>query len=334
MVTVRGSQWPVRGASRGALPRATALVLALAAAGGVALAAPPAAAQAAVTAKEKQAARVLAQMGYELFVEGKYEEAIKKLDQAEGIFHAPPHHELAGRALEKLGRLLSARERYERVVAEPPTKRSPKAFHETHAAAVKALESLETRIPSIQLKLNGAGADKARVTLDGEPVPAAELRAAKELDPGTYTIRIQSDGMETETRTVTLAEGSRQTLELVLRPKVVPDRRGPLWPGVVTVAAGAAGLGLGAAAGAVSLDGVAGLREACPDKRCPLEQAGALDQAKTLAAVSTAGFVAGGALAAAGAVLLVVRPGGTSAGSEARLTPVIGPGYLGVEGVF
>lgn len=314
------------------LARAALLPLALAAA--VTASAPGAEAQPAqVSAKEKEAARVLAQLGYDLFMDGKYEEAVAKLDQAESIFHAPTHLELAGRALEKLGRLLQARDRYRRAVAEPPTPRSSKGFQKSYAEAKKALDALEPRIPSLQVKLAGVLADKARVSLDGKPVPAADLQSPKDLDPGTYTLRVEADGMNTEVRVVTLAEGSHQTLELSLTPRVVATR-GPLAPGLVGLGAGAAGIALGAVAGALSLGAVDELNKSCPDKRCPSSQAGTLDQAKTLSTVSTIGFVAGGVLAAAGGVLLVVRPGGTKSTTGRWVSPTIGPGHVGLEGVF
>jgi tetratricopeptide (TPR) repeat protein len=282
--------------------------------------------------KEKEAARVLAQLGYELFTDGKYEEAAAKLDQAESIFHAPTHLELAGRALEKLGRLLAARDHYKRAVVDPPTPRSSKGFQQSYAEAKKELAALLPRIPSLQVKLTGHHAEKARVTLDGKAIPASDLASPKDLDPGTYTLRVEAEGAETEVRVVTLAEGAHQTLELSLAPSAAA--RGPLAPAILGLGAGAAGIALGAVAGALSLGAVDDLNKACPDKRCPGTQAAALDQAKTLSTVSTIGFAAGGVLAAAGVVLLVVRPGGAKAASGRWVAPTIGALHVGLEGVF
>lgn len=327
---------PRRLAAR-ALSVARVALLPLALAVAVMASAPAAHAQPAPTGskekeKEKEAARVLAQLGYDLFTDGKYEEAAAKLDQAESIFHAPTHLELAGRALEKLGRLLAARDRYERAVADPPTPRSSKGFQQSYATAKKELAALLPRIPSLQVKLAGPLAGKARVTLDGKAVPAADLASPKDLDPGTYTLRVEAEGAETEVRVVTLIEGAHQTLELSLAPSAAT--RGPLAPAILGLGAGAAGIALGAVAGGLSLGAVDDLNKACPDKRCPADQAAALDQAKTLSTVSTIGFAAGGVLAAAGVVLLVVRPGGTKPASGRWVAPSIGVGRVGLEGVF
>lgn len=288
------------------------------------------------TAKDKEAARALAQAGYELYVEGKYEEAIARLDAAEALYHAPPHHELAGRALEKLGRLLEARKRYQLVTAEPPAKQSPKAFHETFAAAQRALASLDARIPTLAVKLiHAEDHGPLEVTVDGAKADKVAASTPQELNPGQHTIRILEGGNPLATQTVTLAEGARETVLFTLQPKPRPffDHPSTIF-GAVAVAGGTAGLVLGAVTGTMSLDTVAGLGQRCPDKLCPESEAPALDQAKTLASVSTAGFVVGGALVATGAVLLIVRPGAKKPQAGARVTPEIGVGYLGVRGVF
>ncbi len=58
-----------------------------------------------------------------------------------------------------------------------------------------------------------------------------------------------------------------------------------------------------------------------------------MESYNTAGAFSTAGFIAGGALAATGVVLLVTAPKPRpSAG--AHVAPVIGAGYLGLAGAF
>jgi hypothetical protein len=69
-----------------------------------------------------------------------------------------------------------------------------------------------------------------------------------------------------------------------------------------------------------------------------------LDRYHTLGTLSTIGFVAGGVGAAAGVVLLLVKPQSTSASTSGRsaskprsavnLTPFIGLAGAGVEGTF
>ena len=102
---------------------------------------------------------------------------------------------------------------------------------------------------------------------------------------------------------------------------------------------GDCGLSLvGAVTGAISLSKVGDLEEKCPDHRCsPADQATA-DQARTLGTVSTVGFIAGGALVAAGVVLLVIRPSGgdpAAARSGLRVTAATaGPGGITLRGTF
>ncbi|MFO0588976.1 MAG: tetratricopeptide repeat protein [Polyangiaceae bacterium] len=282
--------------------------------------------------KEKEAARALAEQGYDLFTDGKYIEAAQKLDEAEAIFHAPTHLELAGRALEKAGKLLAARDRYQRAVAEAPSPKWSKGFQKSYADAQRELLALKPRIPTLQIKLSGVEPDKASVTVDGASSSAADYASPRDVDPGAVTLQIDAPGMASEVRDLTLKEGEKRSIDVTLRARV--DGRGPLAPGVIGVSVGAVSLAIGAVTGAMSLGAVSNLDKACPDKRCPATEAGELSRAKTLSTVSTVGFSAGAALAAAGAVLLLVRPFGaaeTKVGG-ARVTPLVGPGFVGLKG--
>lgn len=95
------------------------------------------------------------------------------------------------------------------------------------------------------------------------------------------------------------------------RPTPAPSK-GSLVPGVITLGVGAVGLGVGAVTGALSMAKVSDVRSRCPDDRCLSAYRPEADEARTLGHVSTAAFVVGGVAAAAGVVLLVLRPGGAT----------------------
>ncbi len=93
-------------------------------------------------------------------------------------------------------------------------------------------------------------------------------------------------------------------------PSHPPPSAGSRLLGFITLGVGAVGLGIGAATGALSLSRVSDLEARCGGYRCtPAEEPDA-HRAKTLGTISTAAFVVGGVAAAAGVVLLVIRPGG------------------------
>jgi hypothetical protein len=57
-----------------------------------------------------------------------------------------------------------------------------------------------------------------------------------------------------------------------------------------------------------------------------------IDAYQTMGTLSTIGFLAGGALAATGVILIVTAPRANA--TQATFTPVVGPGYLGAAGSF
>jgi len=108
--------------------------------------------------------------------------------------------------------------------------------------------------------------------------------------------------------------------------------KGSILPGVVTIGAGGALLLVGAVTGGVSLSRTSALKDRCIDKRCSAADQPDLDAARAMATTSNVTFTLGGLAAAAGAVLLVWRPGGPP--SAAQVRPWIGAGSAGVAGVF
>jgi len=105
--------------------------------------------------------------------------------------------------------------------------------------------------------------------------------------------------------------------------------------GFVGLGLGGAGLAMGAITGGLALAKHSDLVSKCPGGHCKLSQEGALGSEanayNTLGAVSTAGFVAGGALFVTGVILLVTAPGPAR---NTAVTPLIGPGYVGATGRF
>jgi len=77
--------------------------------------------------------------------------------------------------------------------------------------------------------------------------------------------------------------------------------------GLVVGGVGAAGLLLGAIMGGVAIGAKGDVEAACPNSTCSTQEGkDALSTAKTDATVSTIGFIAGGVLAAGGAVMIIV----------------------------
>jgi hypothetical protein len=102
--------------------------------------------------------------------------------------------------------------------------------------------------------------------------------------------------------------------------------------GIVTTAAGAVGLGVGAAFGLLSLSKHSTVSELCPATSCgSLEGVDASNDARTYGDVSTVAFIVGGLGLAAGLTLWLSAPRSPeSKGAAAQL--VVGPGNAAVVG--
>jgi hypothetical protein len=279
-------------------------------------------------------ARAKAQEGLKLYGADRWSEALASFREADTLFHAPSVTLYVARCQRKLGKLLDARTTYVRILAEDLPPGAPPAFVSAHADAGKELEIVRERLPTLQVAITGVPAAEARVTVNGAPFADEK----KELDPGSYTVEARAGAGAPILRTVTLAEGSHETLTLDLRagaaaPAMTERSSGWFVPGAVTLGVGAVGLAVGAVTGVLALGKVSDLKAACPDHACPSSLKGEASTGTALGNVSTTAFVVGGAAAAAGVVLLLVqRPSGrpTETAWRARL----GLGRVDVEGTF
>ena len=100
--------------------------------------------------------------------------------------------------------------------------------------------------------------------------------------------------------------------------------------GIVLGAVGVVGVGVGAITGAAASSRWSKAQSECSSSTCgSTNYADAVsDQkgAQSAATLSTLGFVAGGALLAAGVVVFITAPKGEGASTGLRVTPTLGPG--------
>lgn len=103
--------------------------------------------------------------------------------------------------------------------------------------------------------------------------------------------------------------------------------------GFVGLGVGGAGLILGAVTGGLAIPKHNALDAACPTGLCTSKEASDVGSYHVLTSLSTAGFIAGGVLAATGLVLVLTAPR-RAAPASAGMTPVLGAGFAGVQGWF
>jgi hypothetical protein len=316
------------------------------------------------SAQEKETARNLMDVGDEQFAAGNFAEAAKAYRSADDIMVVPSTRYAFGKSLERVGRLIEARDALLSVARMPKPVNEPAAFRHARAQAIVLAQQIRPRIPTVRVQPDGlpTGSDY-RISVDGRELPASLRSLPIRLNPGQHGIKITAPGFASDVEKVDVKESERRVMKIPVhtvagdqfdkdkdkdgpakfppegpeRPELTEDDGlSPLvWIGF---GAGGAGLLVGVITGAMSSSKTSELDEACGgDKTCPPSAEDIHASAQTLSHVSTIGFVVGVAGAGVGIVGLLLSGGGDSGGDEteaAAFRPIVAPGYLGVGGTF
>ncbi len=293
--------------------------------------------------------------GRRLLAEKRYDEACPTLAESARIESSSGVELALGLCYEGQGKTASAWGAYSEVIvlARRDTRRDREQVAIKHLAALEAKVSHAVFIvPKEMAALDGFvlrqdGAVLARVAWGHAPV-----------DPGEHKIEAQAPGYAPYTTSFKVAsDGSASTVTippLVPIPAVAPHPPGGTaastpspepaeasgWrtAGFVTGGVGVASIVAGSVLGGLALAKANDVHSMCPANRCP-SQAGVSEQstAGTLADASTATFIAGGVLAAAGVLMVLLSPPPRKEGrapGASTWKPVLAPGYAGMAGAF
>jgi len=180
--------------------------------------------------------------------------------------------------------------------------------------ANERLTALDARLPRVVFAANARTPAATRLLVDDVELAAASFGSAIPLDPGPHRAIIRSPGQPTRTTAFTLAAGETLTVPLSAPVEPTATQTQPaIRPGaaaapedrvlgakrsdalLLTGAVGAAGLLVGAITGVIGLNAQAIGDKDCNDrtKTCSQEGHDANQRAKTLAVVSSVGFVVG-----------------------------------------
>lgn len=180
-------------------------------------------------------------------------------------------------------------------------------------AAIEHIAALEPRLSRLTIAPPANPPPGFEVKIDGAPVAPAALGAPIPVDPGEHVASAYAPGKKPWGGKIALLERSRETLTVPaledLEPAKPPPPAGVGWKlplGIAGLGAGAVLLAVGTGFGvrAVSLGGT--VRTECPRNACTPEGLQALDDGRAAARVSNGTLVAGGAVAVAGAVFVVL----------------------------
>jgi hypothetical protein len=171
--------------------------------------------------EERAGARAAATEGAQAFRDGKYADAADMFTRAESLVHAPPHLLYLARAQVKLGQFVKAQENFNKILRENLAANAPKAFHDAQSEAAKEIKDVETHIAYIKATVKG-DAKNIKMTMDGALVPSALIGVQRPVDPGEHKFQASGDGMTSDAVAVTVKEGGRQSVEIVLKPGAAP----------------------------------------------------------------------------------------------------------------
>ncbi|MBK8996845.1 MAG: hypothetical protein IPM35_14000 [Myxococcales bacterium] len=283
---------------------------------------------------DKVRARALMDQGDALVEKQQLSDALTKYREAHTLMKVTTTGIEVARVLEQLGRLVEAREVAAEVAAIPAVPGESPALTSARNAAAALLKGLDARVPSVTVRMRGAGTD-AVLRVDGKPVAASALGAPHRLDPGPHQIEAASRG-EQRAAQIELAEGDHETVTLDFSASVVaaptpkpgavrPAERSPTL-GYVIGGIGVAGLATAAVTGALILSRDGKIEDNCPEKRCNAEGRDLVDGSRTLLTVNAVAFGVGVVGTGLGAYLVLTSgPGG-----ETAIAPRVGPRSAGV----
>lgn len=301
------------------------------------LQAAPASAQ---DAKELARARAAFQQATELEQAGNWSAAVQRFREVGQVRMTPQVRFHIALCEDKLGRLVAALGGYELALADADT-----VGPDFRAEVEGNVNRLRERIPKLVIQ-RGAGAEAAVVELDGVSVGNSSIGVDVPQDPGPHAITARSPNFQPFEATVTLAEGERKVVEIVMQPAEVeapreraldggvaspPARKVNLVPYVVG-GAGVATLLVSGVFFALRQSTLSGLDDRCKDLECPGSERGAVSRLKTYHYASLVTLGVGVAAVGTGVVLYVLDVKKQKQEHAAfLLVPSVSPGFAGLS---
>lgn len=158
-------------------------------------------------------ARQLGADGISAFQEGNHETALEKLEQAYKLFPVPTLGLWSARSLERAGKWVEAAERYRAASRMSSIIGDAEVQEDARLAAAQELELLARRIPTLTIRIEGARASDAQVTLNGAPYLSDLLGAPRISNPGTHHV-VAVRGTEKVEATTELRASEHKALTL------------------------------------------------------------------------------------------------------------------------
>lgn len=295
----------------------------------------------------RSTARSLANNGMVAYQAGDFRTAEENLSRAFASYPAPTLALWSARALEKLGKLVEAEERYRAAERASVNTGDAEVQRKAKADARREHAELLQHIPTLQISVKGAPLAAVIVRVDGVAVVTERLSRPVLVNPGEHVVSAEQ-GSRFEQARISLTRGERQSVVLDFG---AGEHSGPLagaasgpedasppdsgWRtvGWVGVGVGGAALATSAALGLIANQKRNDFEDACPRDVCPVGVDPAVrrdvETYNDLRRLSTFGWISGGVLMAGGLVILL-----TSTSGDSSVEVGLAPGALRLRGSF
>ncbi len=300
----------------------------------------------------RAAARNVGVEGVNAYQKGDYATAHDKLERAYLLVKAPSLGLWSARALQKVGKLVEAGERYLEVTRLPISGGDAAIQIKAQTDARTELDALTPQIPSILVKVEGADPATVSVTLDGAALSSVLIGEKQPVNPGQHRV-LGTLGAQHVEAAVTVA--AAENGQAVLRFQPVAQGAGTTMPGPADRAADASNaakpsatrtigwVGVGVGGAGIVFGGITGMLALSKHNklntddncrqgtRCLASETGTVNSYNSLRTLSSIGFIAGGVIGATGLVLLLSsHPHESTPG----LALLVGPGSAALGGQF
>jgi hypothetical protein len=305
------------------------------------------------SAADLETSRTLYKEGKDLRDAGKIPEARDKFRAAYGAAQTPITGLELARTHATLGEFVEARELCLAVARMPVTASETERSAAARNEAAELAEKLKPRIPSLMIRLPKSDGPRPTVAIDGQSIQAAVVGQPRKVNPGIHEVVVTfSDGRQSRSK-VDVKESETKEVAIALPPPgapvVVPpaptqppvagtvasDKPASGLPGYAWAGFAFAGAGtvLGTITGIMANSKAGDLESACVGHQCPPSQYDNLDTGKRLGTLSNVAFgVALVGLVVGGVGWLSSRNEPST--SQAKLSPWVGPGSVGLGGAF
>jgi hypothetical protein len=297
-----------------------------------------------VQARREEAGK-LADQGFDLLKNKRWDEALEKFRAADNTLHSPMFVLFQARAEEGRGHLVEAQKLMQRVIDERLPDYAPESFLQAKQEAKQAMAAVSPRVPSMSVKLSGAEPATTTITIDDRPVEGAASGSLVPVNPGQHkVVATTTDGRQVD-RTVSVAEGEKREVALDLGgasvnqpppPETPSSTQGRSWLAAgLAYGIGGAALVVGAITGGVFVGRANDLKDRCPENHCSPDDEAEGKSVSTLGNVSTAFLVIGGVGIVLGTIFVFVPLEGSSDPGSGQATssyaPELGVGPTGLQ---